>query len=66
MTELERNNWKIDFSWIKAQAGHYGNELMDQLAKKAASNNDITECYKRIPKSEVLSELNEFSVKVAK
>jgi ribonuclease HI len=33
MTELERNNWKIDFSWIKAHAGHYGNELADQLAK---------------------------------
>jgi hypothetical protein len=31
--ELERNNWKIDFSWIKAHAGHYGNELADQLAK---------------------------------
>jgi hypothetical protein len=30
--------------------------------KEAASNNDITECYKKIPKSEVLSELNEVSV----
>jgi ribonuclease HI len=60
--ELERNNWKIDFSWIKAHAGHYGNELADQLAKEAASNNDVNECYKNIPKSKVLSELNEVSV----
>ena len=60
---MERNNWKIDFRWIKAHAGYYGNEL----AKEAASENDITECYKRIPKSEVLSELNEVSFnKVAK
>jgi ribonuclease HI len=59
VTELERNNWKIDFSWIKAHAGHYGNELADQLAKEAASNNDISECYQKIPKSEVLCELNE-------
>ena len=61
VTELERNNWKIDFSWIKANAGHYGNELVDQLAKEAASNNDITKCCKRSPKSEVLSELNKVS-----
>jgi ribonuclease HI len=62
VTELERKNWKIDFSWIKAHAGHYGNELADQLAKEAASNNDITECYKKIPKGEVLGEVNEVSV----
>jgi len=62
VTELERNNWKIEFSWIRAHAGHYGNELADQPAREAASNNDITECYKRIPKSEVLNELNKFSV----
>ena len=61
-TELERNNCKIEFRWIKAHAGHYGDELVDQLAKEAASENDITECYRRIPKSEVLSELNEVSV----
>jgi hypothetical protein len=33
------------------------------LLKEAASNNDITECYKKIPKGEVLSELNEVSVR---
>jgi hypothetical protein len=60
--ELERNNWKIDFSRIKAHAGHYGNELAGKLAKQAASKPDITECYKKNPRSEVLSELNEVSV----
>jgi hypothetical protein len=60
--ELEMQNWKTEFSWIKAHAEHHGNELADQLAKEAASNNDINECYKRIPKSTVLSKINELSV----
>jgi ribonuclease HI len=67
VTEIKKQNWKIEFNWIKAHAGHRGNELADQLAKEAANNRDINECYKRIPKSTVLSELNEQSVtKLAK
>jgi ribonuclease HI len=31
-----KQNWKIEFNWIKAQAGHKGNELADQLAKVTA------------------------------
>jgi len=31
--ELERQNWKIEFNWIKARAGHQGNEMIDELAK---------------------------------
>jgi hypothetical protein len=62
MKELEMQNWKIEFSWIKAHAGHHGKELADQLAKEAAPSNGINECYKRIPKSSVLSELSEFNV----
>ena len=42
--ELERQNWKIEFSWIKAHAGHQGNELADELAKEAATNSDIKMC----------------------
>ena len=30
--EMERNEWKIEFSWIKAHAGKEGNELADLLA----------------------------------
>jgi hypothetical protein len=46
---------------VKAHAGHHGNELADQLAKEAASNTE-KEIYKKIPKSTVISELNEGSL----
>ena len=55
---MERNDWQVKFSWIKAHAGHYGNELADNLAKEAANSKRINECYNRIPKSAVMSELN--------
>jgi hypothetical protein len=59
---MESQNWKIEFNWIKAHAGHHGNELADQLVKEAATSRDINMCYKRTPKSTVLRELNELSV----
>jgi hypothetical protein len=62
VNEMEKQNWKIEFNWIKAHAGHHGNELAEQLAKEAATNRDIKECYKRIPKSTVKRELSERSV----
>ena len=31
---LEKENWNIEDTWIKAHAGHYGNELADKLAKE--------------------------------
>jgi ribonuclease HI len=33
--EMELQEREVDFSWIKARAGHRGNELADQLAKEA-------------------------------
>ena len=33
---LERTSWTVQFSWVKAHVGIYGNELADQLAKAAA------------------------------
>ena len=30
--ELERQNLKIEFNWIKPHAEHQGNELTDELA----------------------------------
>ena len=33
---LERLNWMIEFSWVKAHMGIYGNELADRLEKDAA------------------------------
>jgi len=38
MSTLETANWTIEFSWVKAHVGIYGNELADQLAKAAARN----------------------------
>jgi ribonuclease HI len=60
--ELEQDEWKVECSWIKAHAGHRGNELADQLAKEAASSRTIDKCYTRFPKSAVLGDLNEQSV----
>jgi hypothetical protein len=57
--ELQKQNWTIDCTRIKAHAGHHGNELADKLAKAAATSSDIAECYKRIPKSAVKRELSD-------
>jgi len=62
VTEMEQQEWKVDFSWIKAHAGHRGNELADQLAKEAARNKNIYESYNGFPKSEVIGELNKQSM----
>ena len=59
--ELENQNWKIDFHWIKAHAGQHGNELADQLVKEAGASTE-NETYKKIPKSTVIRELNEGSL----
>jgi len=50
-TALEKENWNIEYTWIKAHVGYYGNEIADKLAKEAARNSDI--CYSKIPKSEI-------------
>jgi len=50
-TDLEKENWRIDFTWIKAHASHSGKELADKLAKEAIKNSEV--CYNKIPKSEI-------------
>ena len=47
---------------MKANAGHYGNELelADKLSEEAARNSDI--CYSKIPKSELEYQEREKSI----
>jgi len=61
--EMEQREWRVEFRWIKAHAGHRGNEMADQQTKEAARDKNIEECYIKIPKSVVMSEQKEQSVK---
>jgi hypothetical protein len=62
MTEMEKTDWKIQFCWVKEHTGIQENELADTLAKEAGTNADITECYHKVPKSVLTSELDATSV----
>ena len=59
---MRKTNWEVQFCWVKSHVGIEGNELADTLTKEAAINSDIAECYKKVPKSVVISELNGISV----
>jgi hypothetical protein len=62
LTQMEKINWKFQLCWVKAHVGIQENELADTLAKEAATNTDILECYNKVPKSVVRSELCEKNV----
>ena len=51
---LEKDNWSIHFTWVKAHNEKLGNEKADQLAKDAASTRDEETTYSRTPKSAVM------------
>jgi ribonuclease HI len=48
---LKKKKWKIEFKWVKAHAGIFGNEIADRLAKEATQNHYVT--YSRIPRSAI-------------
>ena len=53
--ELEKKEWTIQITWIKAHMGNYGNELADNLAKEATENKETI--YKKIPKSQIVQQV---------
>ena len=58
---IGRQNWKIDFGWVKAHIGIYGNELADRLAKQATTQ-EAVECYTKKPRSAILRQLRTASI----
>jgi len=59
MTSLERANWNIELSWVKAHVGIVGNELADRLAKAAACDSDAKIVFNRLPLSTLISKIEE-------
>ena len=62
LVEMGKAKWTIQFCWVRAHVGIQGNELADALPKEAATNADLTESYKKVPKRVVMSELTKMSV----
>jgi ribonuclease HI len=59
LSRLERSNWEVAFACVKAHSGNLGNELADQLAKRAARGKDKTACCSRMPLGALFRELEE-------
>jgi len=51
---LTKRNCKIEFKWVKAQAGIYGKEIADRLAKETTENYHVT--YSRIPNRAIIKD----------
>jgi len=53
VASLERSEWRIILSWVKAHAGTCGNGIADRLAKEAARSEGTMYVFARIPKSTI-------------
>jgi len=62
VTSMVRAKWKIKFSWVKARAGIYGNEMADRLAKETARSDGTNYGYSRIPMSAIYREAAEEAI----
>ena len=59
IADLDRKEWGITFSWVRAHAGTLGNETADRIAKEAARNTDMKCDFDRVPKSTTYREAEE-------
>ena len=59
MNTLERADWNIELSRVKAHVGIVGNELGDRLARAVASDNDAKIVFNRLPLSTLISNIEE-------
>jgi len=57
VAKLQDSNWKIEFPWINAYAGNYGNELSDKLIKEAARSKHTEIAFARSPISALYYEI---------
>jgi ribonuclease HI len=62
VTSMVTAKCKIKFSWVKAHAVIYGNEMADRLAKEAARSDGTNYGYSRIPVSAIYREAAEEAV----
>jgi len=49
---MEMQKWKVKLKWIKAQAGHQGNELADKMRKRQLPTEIATSAAKGFQKVE--------------
>ena len=59
---LQKDNWTIHFTWLKAHNTIYGKELADQPAKEETTSSEAEIIYSKIPKSAGIRELKQGGV----
>jgi len=62
VASLEKPEWKIMFSWVKAHVGIHCNELADRLAKEAARSEGTNYEFNKILKNFLYHEAAEEAI----